>query len=110
MCLLSINLRRTMRCKLDMWVFWDVNWTALPPQFAQRNIARRHKHLRTHSVPLFAPNSFYEITNGTSSYNSMQLTYQHQTSFGLNMLANYTYEQVHDGPGVLRFRCAKLPC
>ena len=43
--------------------------------------------------PSFAPNSFYEITNGTSSYNSMQLTYQHQTSFGLNMLANYTYSK-----------------
>ena len=43
--------------------------------------------------PSFAPNSFYEITNGTSSYNSMQLTYQHQTSFGLNLLANYTYSK-----------------
>ncbi len=43
--------------------------------------------------PSFAPNSFYEITNGTSSYNSMQLTYQHQTAFGLNLLANYTYSK-----------------
>jgi Carboxypeptidase regulatory-like domain len=41
----------------------------------------------------FAPNSFYEVTNGKSSYNSMQATYQHQTSFGLNMNANYTYSQ-----------------
>ncbi|MDT7812233.1 MAG: hypothetical protein QOJ42_2149 [Acidobacteriaceae bacterium] len=43
--------------------------------------------------PSFAPNSLYEITNGTSSYNSMQTTYQHQTSFGLNLLANYTYSK-----------------
>jgi hypothetical protein len=43
--------------------------------------------------PSFAPNSFYEITNGTSSYNSMQLTYQHQTSFGLNLLADCTYSK-----------------
>lgn len=40
--------------------------------------------------PSFAPNSFYEVTNGSSSYNSMQATYQHQTSYGLNLLANYT--------------------
>ena len=43
--------------------------------------------------PSFAPNSFYETTNGTSSYNSMQLTYQHQTAYGLNLLANYTYSK-----------------
>jgi hypothetical protein len=43
--------------------------------------------------PQFAPNSFYEITNGTSSYNAMQATYQHQVTFGLNLLANYTYSK-----------------
>ena len=41
----------------------------------------------------FAPNSFYEVTNGKSSYNSMQATFQHETSFGLNMNANYTYSK-----------------
>jgi hypothetical protein len=40
--------------------------------------------------PSFAPNSAYETTNGSTSYNSMQVTYQHQTTFGLNLLANYT--------------------
>jgi hypothetical protein len=43
--------------------------------------------------PSFAPNANYETTNGTSSYNSMQLTYQHQMSNGLNLLANYTYSK-----------------
>ncbi len=43
--------------------------------------------------PSFAPNAFYEITTGKSSYNSMQMTYQHQTSIGLNLLANYTYSK-----------------
>lgn len=43
--------------------------------------------------PSFAPNAAYETTNGTSSYNSMQLTYQHQLSNGLNLLANYTYSK-----------------
>jgi len=43
--------------------------------------------------PSFAPNSNYETTNGTSSYNSMQLTYQHQLNHGLNLLANYTYSK-----------------
>ena len=40
--------------------------------------------------PSFAPNSFDEVTNGTSSYNSLQATYQHQLTYGLNLLANYT--------------------
>jgi Carboxypeptidase regulatory-like domain len=40
--------------------------------------------------PSFAPNAFYEVTNGTSSYNALQATFQHQTRYGLNLLANYT--------------------
>jgi hypothetical protein len=40
--------------------------------------------------PDFARNSTYETTNANSSYNSMQLTYQHQTAYGLSLLANYT--------------------
>lgn len=43
--------------------------------------------------PQFAQSSNYEVTNGTSSYNSMQSTYQHQTSFGLDLLANYTFSK-----------------
>ncbi|WP_433983943.1 hypothetical protein RBB78_00530 [Tunturiibacter empetritectus] len=33
--------------------------------------------------PNFAPNAIYETTNAGSSYNSLQTTYQHQTSYGL---------------------------
>ncbi len=41
--------------------------------------------------PQFSPNSQYQTTNGSSSYNSMQATYQHQLSIGLTLLANYTF-------------------
>ena len=43
--------------------------------------------------PYFARNSTYETTNATSSYNSMQITYQHQMNFGLSLLANYTWSK-----------------
>jgi hypothetical protein len=43
--------------------------------------------------PDFARNSTYETTNATSSYNSLQTTYEHQTSFGLYLLGNYTYSK-----------------
>ncbi len=43
--------------------------------------------------PLFARNATYETTNGTSSYNSAQITYQHQLSAGLTILANYTWSK-----------------
>jgi hypothetical protein len=43
--------------------------------------------------PAFAINSTYETTNAKSSYNSMQVVYEHQTSFGLQMLANYTFSK-----------------
>lgn len=43
--------------------------------------------------PSFSPNSTYETTNGSSSYNSMQTTYQHDFKGGLIMLANYTYSK-----------------
>lgn len=41
----------------------------------------------------FARNSTYETTNATSSYNSLQATYEHQTSYGLYLLGNYTYSK-----------------
>ncbi len=41
--------------------------------------------------PQFSPNSQFQTTNGSSSYNSMQATYQHQLSLGLTLLANYTF-------------------
>jgi hypothetical protein len=43
--------------------------------------------------PLFNRNSTYETTNGNSSYNSLQVTYQHATSYGLNLLTNYTWSK-----------------
>jgi hypothetical protein len=43
--------------------------------------------------PNFARNATYETTNANSSYNSMQITYQHQTSYGLTMLADYTWSK-----------------
>ena len=43
--------------------------------------------------PSFARNATYETTNGTSSYNSLQMTYEHQLSLGLTVLANYTYSK-----------------
>lgn len=43
--------------------------------------------------PSFARNATYETTNGSSSYNSLQMTYEHQLSLGLTVLANYTYSK-----------------
>jgi Carboxypeptidase regulatory-like domain/TonB dependent receptor len=44
-------------------------------------------------LPKFAANTTYETTNAVSSYNAMQATYEHQTSLGLSLLANYTYSK-----------------
>jgi len=43
--------------------------------------------------PYMARNGTYETTNANTSYNSMQVTYQHQMSFGLLVLANYTWSK-----------------
>ena len=43
--------------------------------------------------PNFARNATYETTNAVSSYNSLQATYEHQTSYGLYLLGNYTYSK-----------------
>jgi hypothetical protein len=43
--------------------------------------------------PYMARNGTYETTNANTSYNSMQITYQHQMSFGLTVLANYTWSR-----------------
>jgi hypothetical protein len=64
--------------------------------------------------PNFAPNAIYETTNGASSYNSMQLTYEHQTSYGLTMLANYTLskcfsDQRTQGTATSAYRAQWLP-
>ncbi len=64
--------------------------------------------------PNFAPNSTYETTNAASSYNSMQMTYQHELSNGLSLLANYTYSkcfsnQRTQGTGSSAYRAPWLP-
>lgn len=41
--------------------------------------------------PDFNRNATYETTNATSSYNSLQITYEHQMSDGLYLLGNYTW-------------------
>jgi hypothetical protein len=43
--------------------------------------------------PSFARNATYETTNATSSYNALQTTYEHQMSYGLTLLANYTWSK-----------------
>jgi hypothetical protein len=43
--------------------------------------------------PSFARNATYEATNANSNYNSLQATYQHEFSYGLTLLANYTYSK-----------------
>lgn len=43
--------------------------------------------------PNFARNATYETTNGTSNYNSLQATFEHQMSGGLYLLGNYTFSK-----------------
>jgi len=43
--------------------------------------------------PYFQRNSTYNTTNANSSYNSMQISYQHQMSYGLLLLGNYTWSK-----------------
>ncbi|GGG90138.1 carboxypeptidase-like regulatory domain-containing protein [Silvibacterium dinghuense] len=64
--------------------------------------------------PNFAPNATYESTNGGSSYNSMQLTYEHQLNYGLTLLGNYTYSrcfsnQRTQGTATSAYRAQWLP-
>jgi hypothetical protein len=43
--------------------------------------------------PNFARNATYETTNAGSSYNALQATFEHQTSYGLYLLGNYTWSK-----------------
>ncbi|HTF65628.1 MAG TPA: carboxypeptidase regulatory-like domain-containing protein [Edaphobacter sp.] len=43
--------------------------------------------------PSFARNSNFEVTSSKSSYNSLQVIYEHQLSAGLSVLANYTWSK-----------------
>jgi hypothetical protein len=42
-------------------------------------------------LPNFAANTTYETTNGASTYNAMQVIYEHRFSAGLSLLGNYTW-------------------
>ena len=52
-----------------------------------------HQYPVLHSLPYFARNSTYETTNAASSYNALQITYQHRMSLGLSLLSNYTWSK-----------------
>ncbi|MHB1698916.1 MAG: TonB-dependent receptor [Acidobacteriaceae bacterium] len=43
--------------------------------------------------PAFNRNATYETTNASSSYNSLQATYEHEMSSGLYLLGNYTWSK-----------------
>ena len=48
--------------------------------------------------PNFARNATYETTNAISSYNSLQITYEHQLSAGSLSAGQLHLEQVHERP------------
>jgi Carboxypeptidase regulatory-like domain/TonB dependent receptor len=43
--------------------------------------------------PYFSRNSTYETTNAASSYNALQITYEHRMNWGLSLLSNYTWSK-----------------
>jgi hypothetical protein len=43
--------------------------------------------------PSYVRNATYETTNAASSYNALQVTYEHQASYGLTLLGNYTWSK-----------------
>ena len=69
---------------LDNLGYDNANTEILPPGTNSQNYI---------PYPNFARNATYETTNGTSNYNSLQTTYEHQLSGGLYVLANYTYSK-----------------
>lgn len=74
----------TMGRHLDNLGYNNSPTEILPPSVNQQNYV---------PFPSFARNSTYETTNASSSYNSLQATYQHELSSGLSLLANYTYSK-----------------
>jgi Carboxypeptidase regulatory-like domain/TonB-dependent Receptor Plug Domain len=70
---------------LDVLTSHNVPSIILPPGTANQDYA---------PFPAFNySNSQWEGTNGMSSFNAGELTYEHQTTYGLNLLANYTYSK-----------------
>jgi hypothetical protein len=71
---------------LDILGYNNSNTEILPPNSGTL-------YLTTIPFPAFARNATYETTNANSSYNSLQVTYQHQLSQGLSLLGNYTWSK-----------------
>jgi hypothetical protein len=69
---------------LDNLGYDNANTQILPPGTNAQNYI---------PFPSFARNATYETTNATSSYNSLQTTYEHQLGSGLWLLANYTWSK-----------------
>ena len=81
---LEVGYVGTQGRHLDNLGYNNSNTEILPPGTNPQNYI---------PFPSFARNSTYETTNATSSYNSLQTTYEHQLSSGLSMLANYTWSK-----------------
>jgi hypothetical protein len=81
---LEVGYVGTQGRHLDNLGYNNSNTEILPPGTNPQNYI---------PFPSFARNATYETTNATSSYNSLQTTYEHQLSSGLSMLANYTWSK-----------------
>ena len=81
---LEIGYVGTQGRHLDNLGYNNSNTEILPPGTNPQNYI---------PFPSFARNATYETTNATSSYNSLQTTYEHQLSSGLSLLANYTWSK-----------------
>jgi len=74
----------------------------LPVPTTRRRFYRQvHPSLPTSRFPDFANNASYDITAGTSSYNSLQTKYEHRFSQGLYLLAGYTWARTLSDAGDL---------
>jgi hypothetical protein len=65
-------------------------------------------------LPHFTANTTYETTNATSSYNSLQATYEHQFFHGLSLIGNWTLsrcmsDQTTQAKGKPNYRAPWLP-
>ncbi|MEO6981998.1 MAG: TonB-dependent receptor, partial [Edaphobacter sp.] len=69
---------------LDNLGYFNSPTQILPPSVNPQNYV---------PFPSFARNATYESTNATSSYNSLQATYERQMGAGLSVLANYTFSK-----------------
>ena len=69
------------------WIFWG---TRTPTPRSCLSGTNTQYYI---PYPYFSRNSTYETTNAASSYNALQVTYEHRMSFGLSLLGNYTWSK-----------------